>query len=388
MHFEIEDTSYIEISKGALENNIAFIRSLIGNEVELVSVIKGNAYGHGIDDFAPLAIANAVRSFAVFSAFEAEILLQAGVTCDRIIIMGSVDGQQLYWAIQNQVEFFVFEMERLQKSLEAAKSLHMKAKIHLEIETGLNRTGFIKSELNKAVKLVQENPDYLHVEGFCSHLSGAENISNYLRIKKQISNFNRITKWGENELGPLHFNHLACSAAIVNYPKTIHKMVRIGIMQYGLWPSKEVRMAYLSKTKDKVDPLKRLLSWKSMVMSIKKVKAGEFIGYGNHAMAETNMVIATVPVGYSHGFSRSLSNQGKVLIAGVRLNVMGVVNMNMMIVDITHVANEVKKGDEVVLIGQQGDLEISIASFSDLSDQLNYELLTRLPNDIPRKIVA
>jgi alanine racemase len=156
-------------------------------------------------------------------------------------------------------------------------------------------------------------------------------------------------------------------------------------MQYGLWPSNEVRMAYFVKNKKVEDPLKAVLSWKTYVMSVKEVKMGEYIGYGSSLMAEKNMLIATVPVGYADGFARSLSNHGKVLIAGQRLDVIGTINMNLFMVDITNIAS-IKKGDEVVLIGEQGNLSITVASFSDFSSQLNYELLTRLPNDIPRII--
>ena len=169
----------------------------------------------------------------------------------------------------------------------------------------------------------------------------------------------------------------------MNYPKTINTMTRVGIMQYGFWPSKQVKVAYLANQKDKTDPLQRVISWKSKVMSIKTVNEGEYIGYGNSCLTETKTKIATIPVGYAHGFSRSLSNQGKVLINGTRVDIVGIVNMNMLIADITNLT-EVKKGDEVVLIGEQNGQSISVASFSDLSNQLNYELLTRLPNDIPR----
>ena len=120
-------------------------------------------------------------------------------------------------------------------------------------------------------------------------------------------------------------------------------------------------------------------------MSIKTVSEGEYIGYGNSYLTETTTKIATIPVGYAHGFSRSLSNQGKVLINGSRVDIVGIVNMNMIIADVTNL-DKVNKGDEVVLIGEQNGLSISVASFSDLSSQLNYELLTRLPNDIPRII--
>ncbi|MBT5992704.1 MAG: alanine racemase, partial [Bacteroidetes bacterium] len=160
-------------------------------------------------------------------------------------------------------------------------------------------------------------------------------------------------------------------------------MVRIGIMQYGFWSSIETLINYLSKQKSKVDPLIRVLRWKTQIMSIKNVKTGEFIGYGTEYLAQQDMIIGTVPVGYSHGYSRSLSYQGRVLVNDNRVDVIGVVNMNLLIIDLSLVPHT-KKGDEVVLIGKQGDVEITVASFSEFSNQLNYELLTRLPQSIPR----
>lgn len=378
-------TSYIEISKSALEANISFINDVIGENCELISVVKGNAYGHGLNYYVPLAYECGLRSFAVFSAFEARKVLDTQLDYKRLIIMGDLGDEDISWAIENNIEFFVFEMDRLKAATEAAKRLKIKAKVHIEIETGLNRTGFSSKELKRVVDVINVNQNDLLIEGVCSHLGGAENISNYLRIKKQISSFNRQIRWLNKKEVPFIKLHLACSAAIINYPKTILDMARVGIMQYGFWPSKEVKMAYLAKNKKIDDPLKRVISWKSKVMSVKQVPAGEYIGYGNVAMAETDIKVVTVPVGYAHGFSRSLSNQGRVLIAGLRLNIIGMVNMNMIIVDATNLP-DVKKGDEVVLIGNQGEQSISVSSFSDLSDQLNYELLTRLPHDIPRII--
>jgi len=163
-------------------------------------------------------------------------------------------------------------------------------------------------------------------------------------------------------------------------------LVRIGIMQYGFWSSRETFIGYINGHEDKSDPLKRVICWKSKVMSTKSVKTGEFIGYGTSYLAQRDMKIATIPVGYAHGFSRGLSNQGRVLINGYRVSVIGIVNMNLITVDITNIP-ETKKGDEAVLIGNQGDLSISVASFSELSNQPDYELLTRLNYNIPRTVV-
>ncbi len=379
----MNETSHIEINQSALQNNIQFIKNIIGPNCELVSVIKGNAYGHGIKNITPVLNNCGVSSYAVFSAFEANKIVETNIKYKRIIIMGDADNKGLEWAIKNNIEFFVFDIERLTQAIVFAKKFNLKAKIHLEIETGLNRTGFTKIELKSVIRFLKENKNHLLIEGVCSHLAGAEDIANYFRITKQVSKFNSTLKYLDKENLNYKHAHLACSAAVMNYPKTIKSMARVGIMQYGFWPSKQVKIAYLANKKDKTDPLQRVISWKSKIMSIKKVEEGEYIGYSNSFLTEKETKIASIPVGYAHGFSRSLSNQGKVLINGTRVDIVGIVNMNMIIADVTNLDN-VKKGDEVVLIGEQNGQSISVASFSDLSSQLNYELLTRLPNDIPR----
>ncbi|MBR9919335.1 MAG: alanine racemase [Bacteroidetes bacterium] len=379
-------TSKIEISKSALANNLNFIRDLMGPNVQFSSVIKGNAYGHHIELFAPIAEQCGVDHFSVFSADEALRVLKVSNGVSTIMIMGQIDNQEIKWAIENDIEFFIFEPDRLEATLEIAKKTGRKAKVHLEVETGMNRTGFEPTEMPRVIELLQNNPDHLAFQGLCTHYAGAESIANYYRVKKQKITFSKLQK--ALKLEGLHpvYNHTACSAAAMRFPTTRMDMVRIGILQYGFFPSREVMVDYMTRAETKEIPLKRLISWKSKIMDVKHVKTGEFIGYGTSFLANRDMIVATVPVGYSHGFSRSLSNQGRVLVQGARVSVIGTVNMNMMTIDVTELES-VKKGDEVVLIGKQGDLEISVSSFGEFSDQLNYELLTRLPNSIPREVV-
>ena len=142
-------------------------------------------------------------------------------------------------------------------------------------------------------------------------------------------------------------------------------------------------MEYLIRKKLDHYNLKRLLTWKSHIMAIKQVKMGAYIGYGNSYQASENMTIGVVPVGYSDGYSRMLSNTGTVLIGGIRAGILGSINMNSLVIDLKYVDNP-NLGDSVTLIGSDGDSEISVASFSELSNQLNYELLARLPVDIDR----
>lgn len=382
----MDSTSYIEISKSALKNNIEFVKSLIKEGVQLSSVVKGDAYGHRIDCFVPIAEECGIEHFSVFSSDEARKVLKSAKENPTVMIMGMIENEELPWAIENDVEFFVFELNRLEHAIQTATRLNKKAKIHLELETGLNRTGFTKKEMRAHLPLFQSN--FIEVIGICTHFAGAESIANFYRIKEQKKRFGQLSKWLINNGIHYKIRHTACSAALIRFPETHMEMVRIGIMQYGFWPSMETLIHYITKRgKTDVSPLKRILSWKSKVMSVKDVPAGQFISYGTTYLTGNTTKTASVPVGYAHGYDRGLSNKGRVIINGQRVNVIGLVNMNMLLVDISE-AGDVNKGDEVILIGQQGDYEVSVASFSELSNQLNYEMLTRLPNNISRKIVA
>ena len=379
-------TSVIEISKDSLKHNIDFLKNEMGKKVIISSVVKGNAYGHGIKEFVPIAEECGLNHFSVYSADEALEVYNSSSKNSNIMIMGMVENEELDWAINTGTEFYVFDIDRIQKAIKYATKQKQKAKIHIEIETGMNRTGFAGENMRKVFKLIKENRDVLSVEGLCTHFAGAESIANYVRIQKQLKTFNKIHKWFvKNGITP-KLGHTACSAAAMNYPKSRMDLVRIGIMQYGFWSSRETFISYINNLEDKSDPLKRIISWKSKVMSTKYVRTGEFIGYGTSYLAQRDMKIATIPVGYAHGFSRGLSNQGRVLINGHRVSVIGIVNMNLITVDITNIP-ETKKGDGVVIIGSQGELTISVASFSELSNQPDYELLTRLNYKIPRKVV-
>ncbi|MDX1684537.1 MAG: alanine racemase [Saprospiraceae bacterium] len=379
-------TSTIQISRSALEHNLAFIREIIGPKVKYSSVVKGNAYGHGVNHFVPLAEKCGVDHFSVFSCEEAVEVLDSASPDSTIMIMGFAEGDALAWAIENGVEFYVFDIERLKNAVSLAKTLDTKAKVHLELETGMNRTGLLNKNIDAYAKFINKHNESLEIKGMCTHYAGAENVANYYRIVKQKKKFDRmVEKFRKKDIRPER-NHTACSAAALRYSKTHMDMVRIGILQYGFFPSPETMIEYLNKKKKKDYPLRRVVSWTSRIMHIKPVKAGEYVGYGTSFLASDDMKIAIVPIGYSDGFSRILSNQGRVLIHDQRVAVIGMVNMNMLAVDISKIES-VNKGDEVTLIGKQGDLEVSVASFSEYSRQINYEMLVRLPRDIPRSVV-
>lgn len=380
-------SSRILLDPQALKFNYDFLEDEMGKDVLISCVVKGNAYGHGIESFVPMAKACGAKHFSVFSADEARRVKNSLNEKMPIMIMGYIEPSELEWAIKSEVEFFVFDMRRLESALDIAADTREKALIHIEFETGMNRTGFSEKELRKEVipLLKQRKSNYI-LKGVCTHFAGSESIANFYRIQQQKNRFLKYRKFFfEEGLHPEH-THTCCSAAAIRYQKMRFDMVRIGILQYGFWPSPEIKFEYMHRNKLHEFNLHRVLTWKSRLMNIKKVKMGEYIGYGNSYQASRDMVIGNVPVGYSNGYSRVLSNSGRVLIDNVRSGVLGNVNMSSLSVDLGQSPNA-KAGDEVILIGEQEGKEISVASFGELSNQLNYELLSRIPESIPRIVL-
>lgn len=227
------NTSIIEISRSALRNNVRFLKKHVGSKVVFSSVIKGNAYGHGIEEFVPLAESCGVRHFSVYGADEAFRVLKSRTQASQIMIMGAIDDEELPWAVENGVSFYVFDRQRLEVARAASGKIGKPARIHLELETGLNRMGLEESELPAVVEYIQTHGHHFSVEGVCTHYAGAESVGNYLRIQNQIQTFSRLSEYLlKLGLTPT-VRHTACSAAALHFPETILDMVRFGIAQYG-----------------------------------------------------------------------------------------------------------------------------------------------------------
>lgn len=378
-------SSHIVLDKHMLAKNVAFIRSRLKEGVELSAVIKGNAYGHGIEQMVPMLEDEGVDHFSVYGIEEAIEFHEFAKPESQLMIMGYISKDNLDWTIRKGYEFFIYDLYQLDLAIEAAKKLSIPARIHVEVETGMNRTGVDEHNLNALVETLKANEYHLELAGVCTHLAGSESISNYYRIKNQMQRFSKYLRFFRRSGIEFKKRHMACSASIIRYPNTQYDMVRVGILFYGLWPSQETLIHYINTEGNVQDPLTSILAWKSQVMTIKHVEIGEYIGYGTTYLANRPMTIAIIPVGYAYGYARALSNQGRVLIDGQRVSVVGTVNMNMLAIDVTEIEN-VNHGDEVIFIGFQGDNRITVSSFGEMSSQLNYELLARLPQNIPRII--
>ncbi|WP_375582500.1 alanine racemase [Cyclobacterium xiamenense] len=383
----VKHSSRIELKQSAYKSNVNFIRKKIGEKPILSSVVKANAYGHGIESFVPMAERCGINHFCVASSFEAEQVLEVCKPESEILIMGIIYEEDLEWAISHEIAFFVYYFDRLPKALEAAKKVGKKAKIHLEVETGANRTGMHAKEFPKAIAYLKKNSDWLVFEGLCTHFGGAESASNQFKIERQHKRYKEFLRQCKEKKFLPQLRHIACSAAALAMKETVYDLVRIGVAQYGFWPSPDIYFSHLHETNKKADTsLKRIFSWKTDVMDIREVNEGEFIGYGTAFQATQKMTIAVLPLGYSNGYPRALSNRGQVLIRGKKAPIVGLINMNLFMVDVSHIPG-VQVGEEVVLIGRQNNSVINVSSFTNVTQLLNNEMLSRLPAAIPRTVV-
>ncbi|MEB2778390.1 alanine racemase [Algoriphagus sp. D3-2-R+10] len=383
----VRHSSRIELSQSSLTNNINFIKKKVGEGVKISSVVKANAYGHGIREFVKMAEKAGVRHFATASAFEAEEVLEAKSANSDVMIMGILYDEDIDWAVRNGIEFYVFNYGRLPLVLESAKKLGRKAQVHIEVETGANRTGLSKGEFTVTLNFLKKHAEDIAFKGLCTHFGGAENFSNQFKITMQHERYKNFLKHCKRKNIMPEIRHIACSAAALAYKDTVYDMVRIGVAQYGFWPSPDIYYMHLQEIGKQSDgALKRIFTWKTDVMDVRDVDAGEFIGYGTSYQASQGMKVAVMPLGYSNGYPRAQSNIGHVLIKGKKVQIVGLINMNLFMVDVSHLS-DVQVGDEVVLVGRQNNNTINISSFSQVTQLLNNEMLSRLPAAIPRRIV-
>lgn len=374
--------TWVEISKRALKSNICQFQKLIGN-VSLMAVVKSNAYGHGLVEVAK--IVNEVHPanggttwFGVDSIDEAMKLKKAGIN-SPILILGYTLESRLKDVVKYNVRQVVYNKETI---IELGK-INKKVKVHLKIETGTSRQGLEKEQILDFVKLIKKYP-CIEIEGIYTHFANIEDTTSYGFAEKQLNKFKEVVNLLEKNNIKVPIKHTACTAATILFPETYFNLVRVGIGAYGLWPSKETFIS--AKNEHKKIILEPVLGWKTRIAQIKNIKAGTAISYGLTEKVFKNSKIAIIPVGYYDGYDRRLSGIGNVLIRGKRCKVLGRICMNMMIVDISHVANA-KAEDEVVLIGKQDGENIAVEEIALKSGTINYETVARINPLIPRIIV-
>jgi len=310
-------------------------------------------------------------------------LREAGIQ-SPLICLGYVPLSLLEEAVRLDVRLTVYNYETIERLGRVTERLGKEAWLHVKVETGTNRQGVHREDLVDFIRAAQRFPR-LCVEGLSTHYANIEDVTEHHFAEYQLRNFVEACTLLESNGLHVPIKHTACTAATILFPRTLFNMVRVGIGLYGLWPSKETKISAL-QAGIALNELEPVLTWKSRVVQIKWVKAGETIGYGCTDVATQDTRLAVLPVGYYDGYDRKLSSIGYVLVQGRRAPVRGRVCMNMIMVDVTSIP-EACLEDEVVLLGRQGSDSISAEVMASKIGTINYEVVTRINPWLPRIVV-
>ncbi len=358
--------TWIEVDRNRLQHNYQTFRQLV-SQAKLMAICKSNAYGHSMVDFATEAEKLGVDWLGLDSILEALKLRQNGLT-KPMLVLGYTLPEMIKEAVANNISITVSSFDALRVLTEADSD---NLKIHLKFDTGMCRQGFFPQEAEAVLDYLATKLPRVVIEGVYTHFAGAKNPAFPQGTKEQVAKFATVLEaFTKRGLKPIR--HAAATSGAIVFPESQFDLVRIGIGFYGLWPSQEVGYAYSDKFS-----LQPILSWKTVVSEIKQVPAGSRVGYDFTELLERPTVLGILPVGYWHGYDRSLSSIGKVLVNGHRARVLGRVSMDMIIVDLTDIPG-VRVGDEVVLIGEQNGAIMSAEEMASLADTSAYEIITRL----------
>lgn len=370
--FEYTRPVWAEINVDNLKHNINEIKR-VSKSKEIMGIIKADAYGHSAIETAKILNKNGVNYLAVAVITEALELRREGIK-SSILVLGFTVTKVLREVIENDIILTAYSYEYIKELNDEAKKIGGKVKIHIAVDTGMGRIGFLPTEQSiKEVYECSKLPN-IQIEGVFSHFANSDetdkSYTNY-----QVNKFNSFCR--ELEKLGVNFNikHIANSGAIIDLPEFHYDAVRPGIILFGYYPSKEVKINNIN--------LKPVLSLKANVTFVKTVNAGEYIGYGRTYKTDKETVIATIPIGYADGYSRALSNRGKVIIKGQYAPIIGRVCMDQCMVDVTNISG-VENGDEVILLGEDNNIKISADDLAETIGTINYEVLCMISKRVPR----
>lgn len=362
------------ISLDAVEQNFREMRKNIAEDTKMIAVVKADAYGHGAVPIAHL-IENHdyIWGFAAATAEEAVHLRQVGIT-KPILILGIVFDEYFPELVQYDIRPAVCEYDEAKKLSDEAVLQNKTVHIHIALDTGMTRIGYADiPESVEEIKKIAELPN-LEIEGMFTHFARADEYDRSPAMV-QLERYQDFSKRVEEAGVDIPLHHCSNSAGIIRVPEANLSIVRAGITIYGIYPSSEVERDIV-----KLAPVMEL---KSHITYVKDVPAGAAISYGGTYVADKKKRVATIPVGYADGYPRQLSNKGWVLIHGKKAPILGRVCMDQFMADVTEIDN-VKKGDEVTLLGRDGDEFISIEEMGDLCGRFSYEFACDISPRVPR----
>lgn len=362
------------VSLDAIAHNFEEMKKNIVDGTKIVAVIKADGYGHGAEAIARLIEGyEYIWGFAAATAEEAIQLKDAGVK-KPVLILGLVFEEYFQELIQKEVRMTVCDYDMAKALSEEAVRQGRQVHIHIGLDTGMSRIGFAdKPESVEEIKRIAALSN-VEIEGMFTHFARADETDKS-PAEDQLKRYLAFVELLEKAGVQIPLKHCSNSAGIIRMPEANLNMVRAGITIYGIYPSAEVERDIV-----KLIPAMEL---KSHVAFVKDLPAGTAISYGGTFASETDLRVATIPVGYADGYPRTLSNKGWVLIHGQKAPILGRICMDQFMVDVTHIA-DVKHGDEVTLIGRDGDECIHIDELGDLSGRFSYEFACEISKRVPR----
>lgn len=382
--------SWIELSERAYATNVATFRSVASGS-RVGAVLKGNAYGHGLEQ--TLALAHA-RVDVIYVITPAEALAtrawesKHGKQRREVLVIGAVSADDCVELARSQVSVVAAD-RGFEATLRALRAAGEKLDVHVHLDTGLGREGFTNAGLEKGeADFFKDARDVVTVKGVLSHFANTEDVTEQDYAKAQLANFDKgvLLLQSRAGVGADVQRHFAASAAALVLPPSRLDVVRVGIAMYGLWPSAETRLS-ARVVLGTLPVLEPVLSWKSPSQIVKWLSAGSYVGYGCTWKCAADTRVAVLPVGYWDGYPRLASGKAHVLVNGKRCAVLGRVMMNHLIVDVTHAVTD-EKPLIATLIGRDGDEAVSAETLSSWAQTIHYETMTRLGPHLRREVVT
>lgn len=373
-------SSWVEISKRSLRNNLNHFRSILGPDSVLTAILKSNAYGHGLEPMTRLCIEEGVSRIGVNSLEEALQIREIDSKIP-ILIMGEIQNPEKQKDVLSDRHFWIiFSRPETAKIL---SSFNPPPKLHLKVDTGMGRLGSHGDALKNTLDELQK--EGIKLDGICTHFASTEDVLEHKYSLMQISKFEEAVKLAESFGYKNLIRHTCASASTMLFSNAHYEMVRIGISLYGLWPSMQTRLS-LNLNGNKNFQLSPILSWKTRIAHIQNHPANSYIGYGSTFQTSYPTKVAVVPVGYYEGLDRKLSSNGDMLILGKRARILGRICMNMTMLDVTHIPGA-EVGSVVTIIGADGEESVTADDIADRTHTINYEITTRISESIPRIVV-
>ncbi|WP_446897889.1 alanine racemase [Clostridium sp. LBM24168] len=364
--------AWIEVNLNNLIYNARQIKNKVGDR-QIIGVVKADAYGHGAVEVAHILLENGFTKLAVAIFDEAIELREKGVKCP-IMILGITPNNALDYIVKYNIEPAVSSYGCAKKLSEIARKHDKKIKIHVAVDTGMGRIGFLPDSSGlEAICKINELPN-IEIDSMFSHFSTADELDkNYTDL--QLQKYKKFYDMLIERKVKINMRNLANSAAIMEFPFTYFDEVRPGIIIYGCYPSNEVDKSNLD--------VKPVMTLKANISYLKTLDSGEYIGYGRKFRTNRKTVVATLPIGYADGYSRRLSGKAKIIVNNRFAPIIGNICMDQCMADVTDVGN-VNVGDEVILMGEKDNLKFDANNIASILGTINYEVLCMMSKRLPR----